>query len=118
MSLRMTLLIYMAVIALVACGVYFVKYSAQDMQRKVAALEKQLQQEREALHLLRAEWAYLNRPERLSRLATQHLQMVPVVPAALTSLQAIPVISTQEQQQRTLPSASESTLLYQPAGGY
>ena len=117
MSIRMTLLIYMAVIALVACGVYFVKYSAQDMQRKVAALEAQLQQEKESLHLLRAEWAYLNRPERLRRLATQHLQMVPVVPAALTSLQAIPAISTQEQQ-HTLPSASESTLLYQPAGGY
>ncbi len=118
MSLRMTLLIYMAVIALVACGVYFVKYSAQDMQRKVAALEAQLQQEKEALHLLRAEWAYLNRPERLRRLADKHLQMVPVVPAALTSLPAIPAISTQEQQQHTLPSASESTLLYQPAGGY
>jgi cell division protein FtsL len=114
----MTLLIYMAVIAVAACGVYFVKYSVQDMQRKVAALEEQLQQEQQALHLLRAEWAYLNRPERLSRLAADHLKMVPVAATSLTTLAAIPAAQIQEKQQNSLPSASESTLLYRPAGGY
>ncbi|MFN7185674.1 MAG: hypothetical protein ACK5WQ_06620 [Alphaproteobacteria bacterium] len=119
MSLRMTMLVYMAVISIAAFGVYLVKYTVQDMQREVAALDKELQQERELLHLLKAEWAYLNRPERLERLASRHLQMVPLEATTLPAVRAIPASYPPEQQQKnTSPSASESILLYQPVGGY
>jgi cell division protein FtsL len=119
MSLRVTMLIYMAVIAIAGFGVYLVKYTVQDMQRQVAALDKELQQERELLHLLKAEWAYLNRPERLERLASRHLKMVPLEATTLSSVRAIPTYYYPKQQQKnTSPSASESIMLYQPVGGY
>jgi cell division protein FtsL len=90
MSLRITALIYMACFAALAMGLYLVKYSVQSVQRDVATLKQQLASEKESLHLLNAEWAYLNRPERLSRLAGRHLDMVALDSRQITEMKAIP----------------------------
>lgn len=78
MSLRITTLISMVCMAIAAFGLYLVKYSVQDVQRDVAVLEHDLEKERESLHLLNAEWAYLNRPDRLRDLAEKHLALEPL----------------------------------------
>lgn len=78
MSLRITSLVWMACFAVGAFGLYMVKFSVQNLQREVAAAEQQLAQEKESLHLLNAEWAYLNRPERLRQLAEKHLELAPL----------------------------------------
>lgn len=76
MNLRV--LIHMVLFAVLAIGVYLVKYSVQDVQREVAGLKTELATEKESLHLLSAEWAYLNRPDRLRKLADRHLDLVPL----------------------------------------
>lgn len=78
MSLRITSLIWMASFAVAAFGLYMVKFSVQNLQRDVRAVEVELAAEKESLHLLNAEWAYLNRPERLRALSERHLDMVPL----------------------------------------
>ncbi len=98
MNLR--ILINMVCFAVLAIGVYLVKYSVQDVQRNVAELKRDLAVEKESLHLLNAEWAYLNRPERLRYLADKHLDLVPldgkkidgvsVLPAAVSMRDAAP----------------------------
>lgn len=100
MSLRITALIYMACVVCAAVGLYLVKYNVQNVQREVAGLKKELAQEKESLHLLNAEWAYLNRPQRLEQLASRHLDLVPldsrqvgevaILPAAATEDEAVP----------------------------
>lgn len=51
--------------------------------REVADLQRQIGAERERLEVLRDEWAYLTRPDRLRDLATmdfERLQLMPMTP--------------------------------------
>ena len=102
MSNRISNIIVMMCIAIAAFGLYLVKYTVQDVQRDVAVLESELENERESLHLLNAEWAYLNRPERLQALADSHL--------ALT-----PLDSRQIQDVGMLPAAFEAGSVAEPS---
>jgi len=108
MSLRITALIYMACFAALSMGLYLVKYSVQNIQREVVAMKDSLAHEKEALHLLKAEWAYLNRPERLQRLAQQHLDLVPLDSRKIDDISVLPAASPIDAQ------APESKNYYMP----
>jgi hypothetical protein len=88
MNLR--ILVNMVCIAVLAIGLYLVKYSVQDVQREVSAMKRELAVERESLHLLSAEWAYLNRPDRLRRLADRHLVLAPLDSRQINNMAALP----------------------------
>ena len=85
--------IHMVLFAVLAIGVYLVKYSVQDVQRELAAMKTDLATEKESLHLLNAEWAYLNRPERLRQLADRHLDLVPLDSRQINQVSVLPVAS-------------------------
>ncbi len=51
--------------------------SVQHAEDELHALQVQVQNEREAIRVLQAEWGYLNRPDRLEGLATQYLDLRP-----------------------------------------
>lgn len=87
---RITTVIWMASIAIAAFGLYLVKYTVADLKREVDLAEAQVKEEREALHLLNAEWAYLNRPERLRSLADAHLNLAPVQVQQIQPIQSLP----------------------------
>lgn len=55
-------------VLLFASWAYQVNYRTKDELDGVVRLQRQIAAEREALAVLRAEWAYLNRPERLRAL--------------------------------------------------
>jgi hypothetical protein len=55
-------------VVLFATWTYRVNYSAQEAANRLADLRSTVAREREALSVLRAEWAFLNRPDRLSGL--------------------------------------------------
>jgi hypothetical protein len=57
-----------ALVALCATWAYRVNYATQEAANRVADLRAAIAAEREALAVLRAEWAYLNRPDRLAAL--------------------------------------------------
>lgn len=106
MSLRIFALVYMACFAASSMGLYLVKYSVQNIQRDVAEVKTELAAERESLHLLNAEWAYLNRPERLQQLAERHLDLVPLDSRRIENTALLPAASRSDD---AAPSAS-----YQP----
>jgi hypothetical protein len=89
--MNVRILINMVCIAVLAIGVYLVKYSVQDVQRNVASLKRDLAVEKESLHLLNAEWAYLNRPDRLRDLADRHLDLVALDSRTIDTVAALPV---------------------------
>lgn len=99
MNHRITTLITMICVAVAVFGVYLVKYAVQDVQAEVAALEVELKQERTSLHLLNAEWAYLNRPERLRQLAEQHLELVPLDSRHIDNVGTLPATFDNEEAQ-------------------
>ncbi len=59
---------------------YSVNYTTRAAERRVATIENQIIQETDKIEVLRAEWAYLNRPERLTRLAEANFEILRLVP--------------------------------------
>lgn len=71
-----------AVIGL-AYWAYNENYATQDALHRVEVLQNEIGQAHEKLAILRAEWAYLNRPDRLRELADLNylsLQLMPMAP--------------------------------------
>lgn len=82
----------LAAIVIVATWAYRVNYDVQDALRRVTELRSQIAREREAISVQRAEWAYLNRPERLRELADLHfktLQLMPLLPDHFAEPEAV-----------------------------
>lgn len=84
------ILVHMVLFIVLAVGVYLVKYSVQDVQRELAARKTELATEKETIHLLNAEWAYLNRPDRLRQLADRHLDLVPLDSRQINQVSVLP----------------------------
>lgn len=66
-----------------ATWAYRVNYSTQGAMDRVVELQQQIAHEHETIAVLRAEWAYLNRPERLLALSETYfpeLRLMPLHP--------------------------------------
>ncbi len=110
MNLRV--LINMVCVAVLAIGLYLVKYSVQDVQRNVVTLKSDLATEKESLHLLNAEWAYLNRPDRLRQLADRHLDLVPLDSRQIESVNVLPAaVYSQPQQSKQNPNIQQVSVV-------
>jgi cell division protein FtsL len=83
----------------VGFGLFHVKYKVQALEEELARLNSQIVHEQEQLHVLRAEWAYLNRPERLEDLNSRFLGLAPVTPAQLGRLSDLPPRPIEEAEQ-------------------
>lgn len=88
--MRLSSMMWVAVVACAASLLYSVKYRVQTMDEEIAALRAQIEQERAAIHVLQAEWAYLTRPERVRTLAKKHLDMEPAKGQQLLELADVP----------------------------
>lgn len=75
-----TLCITMAVVV-VATWAYRVNYETRAVRAELRTLNAAIASESEALQMLEVEWAYLNRPERLAQLVTEHADVLGLMPA-------------------------------------
>ncbi|MBB4267516.1 cell division protein FtsL [Roseospira visakhapatnamensis] len=73
-----------------ATGLFLLKYEVIALEDDLAALTGAIAADREAIHVLRAEWSYLSEPAYLERLVGSHLDLVPVGPERMTTLAALP----------------------------
>ena len=69
-------------LALIALGfwAYRENYATQAALKEVETLQRQIVGLREGLSVQRAEWAYLNRPDRLRNLATANYDRLGLLP--------------------------------------
>lgn len=72
-----------------ACVIYQVKYQARGLDAEIRTLNGQIDEERDAIAVLRAEWSLLNRPERIQRLAQKHLKLAPAKPVQIVTLDKV-----------------------------
>lgn len=84
---RMILAVWMVLLTLSAYGLFSIKYRVYDLKRDVAEINRQLADEQDEIHVLKAEWTYLNQPERLRVLAEKHLGLKPVSVAQMQPLE-------------------------------
>jgi len=61
---------------------YNENYKTQEALKQVSELRQQIGDKREALRVLKSEWAYLNRPERLRELTDLNFNSLELMPLA------------------------------------
>ncbi len=72
--------------ALICAGLYGVKHEARVTEKDLGRLAVDIEEEREQLRMLQAEWALRTEPERLQQLADRHLEIAPVAPRQILAL--------------------------------
>lgn len=80
---------WIAVIVGTSFTLYRVKYEVQSLKAQIVETSQEMAKEREALHVASAEWAYLNRPERLKALADKYLAGSSVTVGQVAEVEAI-----------------------------
>ena len=76
--LRLLHLVVIAGLVSAAAYVYKIKFDATVQAEKVAKVRRDIRSERDAIALLRAEWARLDTPARIQELAERHLDLRPI----------------------------------------
>lgn len=72
---------------------YRENYQTQDSLRRVAALRAEISAQQSRQSILKAEWAWLNRPARLAELVDvnfDRLQLLPILPDDFGHLSQVP----------------------------
>jgi cell division protein FtsL len=69
--------------------IYQVKYETRALDTEIATIGKDIEAERDAIAVLRAEWSLLNRPERIERLAKKHLKLGPSDPRQIVTVDSV-----------------------------
>ena len=90
---RLGFALSMIAVVATAAWAYHVNYRTKTVLGQVDRLRSQIAAEREAVEVLRVEWAYLNAPDRLARLVAQHndlLRLEPMGPQHFDEVAAIP----------------------------
>ncbi len=73
--IKLRYLLALLLLASSVFGLFQVKFKVQQLHREVTELKAQLVHEKDSIHVLKAEWSYLNQPERLSRLSKKFLEL-------------------------------------------
>jgi hypothetical protein len=82
-----------AILALVGSALYAyrTKYDTIYLSEQVAKLKTRIGREREAIAVLRAEWQYVTRPDRIQALADRHLDLQPGAVTQIVRWQDVPM---------------------------
>ncbi len=71
-------------------GLYHLKHEVKALEDELFRLNRQILAEQQAIHVLRAEWSYINQPQRLQSLTQRHLDLQPTRPAQIGTLATLP----------------------------
>jgi hypothetical protein len=88
--MRILHLLVIGVLVFAAAYVYRIKMESTDRTERVLRLQAEIREQRDAIAVLRAEWARLDAPLRLQGLAERHLPLKPLVPTQYDSLKNLP----------------------------
>lgn len=73
--IRLSYVIGIILFAFSVFGLFQIKFKVHSLHIEVAELKKQLEHEKNSIHVLKAEWAYLTQPDRLQKLSEKYLNL-------------------------------------------
>ena len=88
--MRIIHLLVIGVLVFAAAYVYRIKMESTSRVERVQRLNAEIREQRDAIAVLRAEWARLDAPLRLQGLAERHLGLKPVVANQYDQLKNLP----------------------------
>ncbi len=77
MTGRLTLM-WLGLATAAVMGLFALKFEVHSLETELEALNLSIGNDVEAIHVLQAEWSFLNRPKRLQRGVEQYLDLRPV----------------------------------------
>lgn len=86
--------------SVLSVGLVAVKTRVQEMETRLATLQRDIRADRDSIRVLKAEWSHLNDPARLKRLADAYLKLSPVTSAQIASVKALPFADPAEPEVR------------------
>ena len=86
---------FIAVWLLLAAGavaaMFHITFEVEKLEARLSDTNRQIVREQETIHVLQAEWSYLNRPQRLESLSKELLpNLVPVASAQFITFARLP----------------------------
>ena len=90
---RLVEVVATGLLSLMMIGVYFAKTSAGGERSRIDVVERQIAEEKARIRMLDAEVAYLERPRRVGRLASDFLQLQPLKADRETSVEALGAVA-------------------------
>ncbi|MGB0571809.1 MAG: cell division protein FtsL [Alphaproteobacteria bacterium] len=94
--IRPTSFILMVLAAAAGGALFQVAFEVSELDDELAQLNRDIRNDRDAIHVLRAEWSFLNQPERLEELTRRHLDLLPVTGGQIAGTGAVPVLPQAE----------------------
>jgi hypothetical protein len=88
--MRLLNILIICALVLAAAAVYKIKFDSTLQGARVGKLSNELQRERDAIAVLRAEWAKLDTPARIQGLADRHLALQPIKPTQFDDFDHLP----------------------------
>ena len=94
-----------AIFALVGSAIYAysIKYQTSYRSEQIAKTKLEIKAEHDAIAVLRAEWSFMTRPERIQQLADGYLDLQPLAVDKIVSARALP-----ERPRASTPSRTRS----------
>lgn len=87
-SLRSTIL-WTLLAGLMGATLFFIKHEVKDQETRLASVNRDIIRNQEDIHVLKAEWSYLNDPVRLRQLAERYLGMKQMGPTQIATLDTL-----------------------------
>jgi cell division protein FtsL len=108
----------LSIAVLAACALFAMKDQVRRLEGELHDLRDAIQSEQIAIDRLETEWAVLNQPGRIARLAAAHVGLQPAKPGQIVRIDDIPLRNELEQSsgplQVVLPSGEATALRLKP----
>jgi hypothetical protein len=96
--IRPSVVVWLVVAGSLGFGMFQVKREVQDLEDQLTRINRGIASDRDAIHVLKAEWSYLTQPTRLADVSKRHLTLAPVATAQLGQIENIPLKQQPPQQ--------------------
>ena len=120
--MRHTTILFVLIAGVLSLGLFVLKYEVQDLEHEIQSLNRRIVESREAIHVLDAEWSYLNDPARLRKLAAQYTGLRQVMPGELGAIPSLPfkreAPATGSQLPSNDPAAMPRVAINPPTGAW
>lgn len=105
--MRRSTILWFLIATCVGVALFLLKYEVQNKEERLAELHREILADQEAIHVLEAEWSYLNRPDHLEALVRRHLDLVPLDERRVGTLDVLPMRMPLIDDMGDLPSEEE-----------
>lgn len=101
---RFIILCWLVAGSVTALTLFQIKQEVRVLEEEIAATQRTLLEDQEAVHVLEAEWSYLNAPARIAALAERHLGLAPIPAERVIGFDDLPLPGQPEED---APGATE-----------